>query len=205
MLQGIRQLNQMEARPHPGDGDSQTSTEFAKHVALRSLRRLAMGWLLNTGLSGFSALLRYNRRDGAVLDVLRRVLRNKTSVYLGLFVAIFGLIFQLSRRALRRVPALRDMLLTPQMQYAIAGSVAGVSIVALQPCVGTHLDPYALSLHSIVRAVQATARQDGTMRLSNHAGSFLFIAACTLLMYTWFYHPAALGRDYEQWSESCRR
>lgn len=175
--------------------DEADLTKFIKLALVRALRRAAVGWLLNSGLSGFSALLRYSRKDGTLYDVLQHMLRNKTSVYLGSFMAVFGILFQLSRRAVNDITVSRGLLMSSPAQYALSGGVAGLSILALAPCVGTHLDPYALSLHSLVRAIQAAARQHGSLRLSNHAGSLLFVACCTLLMYSWFYHPEALGRD----------
>jgi hypothetical protein len=165
---------------------------FLRRALIRALRRAAIGWLLNSGLSGATTLLRYiGRRKGALNDVLKAIVLNKGSVYLGLFMALFGLIFQLSRRALRLSG------LSSATQHAIAGSAAGLSIVALQPCKGTHLDPGALSLHSLVRAAQAAMRQQGLKSLHVTSGSAPFIACCTLIMYCWFFHPDALGRDCE--------
>jgi hypothetical protein len=176
-----------------GVTEIETATVFIKKALIAAVRRAAIGWLLNSGLAGATTLLRRGRKQGALQDVFRAVILNKHSVYLGLFMAVFGLMFQISRRALRRTPV------PAAYQHALAGSAAGISILVLQPCKGTYLDPGALALHSLVRALQAAIRQRGIGDvIAPHASaSLVFVACCTLIMYSWFFHPEALGKDCE--------
>jgi hypothetical protein len=81
-----------------------------------------------------------------------RVATDPHSISLGAWAALFGVVYRLVRAVLRPSAVIP--------RAAIAGAVAGsVSILALTPCEGSHLDPTALSLHALVRAIEAVARQ----------------------------------------------
>lgn len=87
---------------------------------------------------------------------------------------------------------------------ALAGAVAGSTVAVLGPLRGTFVDPVELSLHAAVRAAEhalASATSNGQLpaALREHGATLVFVAACTQIMFSWFYQPEALPRSYAVW------
>jgi hypothetical protein len=74
----------------------------------------------------------------------------------------------------------------------------------LGPLRGTIADPVEFALHSAVRAAEQLLREAGSAgvlpaALSEHGSVLVFVAACTQIMFCWFYQPDALPRSYRTW------
>jgi hypothetical protein len=167
---------------------------FILHQLRNASRRFLVGFTLNSGFALLQQLLRLGRKKP--LDFQRLVSKialNRESLSLGTFMACFGFVYKSARRVLQTSTTSRVM------QAAVAGAAAGVSIHALTASAGTHLDPTELSLHAFVRAIHAMARQTPLTNSIPHLDSAIFIAACTLIMYCWFFHPTALTKEYRRW------
>lgn len=129
---------------------------------------------------------RGSKRAGGPIAAL--VLR--PSLRFGAWAALFGL----SYRAVRRLTR----------SSALAGAAAGATTAMLLPLRGTLADPVELALHAAVRAGEHLL-QVGVDRgychpvLGEHGGTLLFVAACTEIMFAWFYEPDALPRTYNHW------
>lgn len=87
---------------------------------------------------------------------------------------------------------------------ALAGAVAGSTVAVLGPLRGTFVDPVELSLHAAVRAAEhvlASATSNGHLPAAfrEHGATLVFVAACTQIMFSWFYQPEALPRSYAVW------
>ena len=87
---------------------------------------------------------------------------------------------------------------------ALAGAVAGSMVAVLGPLRGTFVDPVELSLHAAVRAAEhvlASATRKGQLPAAfrEHGATLVFVAACTQIMFSWFYQPEALPRSYAVW------
>lgn len=168
--------------------------DFLQEQSKCALRRFAIGFSLNSGVWILQQLLRFDRKRRInVMKILVRMLCNRESASLGAFMACFGLVYQLTKRLASRNTT---STITPAV---VAGAAAGVSIHCLSASFGTHLDPTALSLHALVRSIEAAARQTSFARYLNHADAAIFISSCTVIMYCWFFHPSALSSDYRKW------
>lgn len=179
------------ATPRPVDTPS--TPLLSPDDATRAMRRFLIGYAINGSFASLQQLIRGGLTASNLRRVLRKLLCTRTSIALGSMMAAYGLLYSVTRRLMLRGGS------SALTTSAVAGAVAGTSIYSLTACTGTHLDPLELSLHALVRAIQAGVSQSAVAPLLHHVDAGIFIAACTIIMHAWFFHPSTLTRSYRTW------
>lgn len=174
-----------------------------KSAAIRFGAGVATYLFLEQGAGAVKRVVRAGHRRRPVLSsawgsvdpsnlpsALRQLLLNRKAIRLGGWAASCGLAYASVKRW--------------SGSSAAAGVAAGATVAMLGPLRGTIADPVEFALHSAVRAAEQVLREAGSdgmlpPALAEHGSVLVFVAACTQIMFCWFYQPDALPRSYRTW------